>query len=569
MGARVAHRTAVNRCQESRQDRLFQVLEALDAGDEDRFVFRLHQTVPKGSRGVPEVPAEGYMRIEDPDNCLLTRTGATCSVRRAHHYGRSALVQPSGPAHNDPMGSASETMSVQAGSSGARQRTDRAGDAERERGLRMRDADAILWALDQEPILRSTIVAVALLDREPPFERVVEKVEALCRQRHHFRSVVVPSNLPWGRPRWQEVPEFEVASHLAHVRAPLPGDLRGVLDLAQSMAGRPFDPARPLWEAVLVDGMADGAAALIIKVHHSVIDGVGGLKVVARHPRPRQGGCEDSEHRRRPGSSQGRTGRVRARIGLPFAAVPSSARGTPSPTSSMVPRRFPASSSRSARQAVNDPPASIGRWFDAVVDSAALVAPSPTPLSPLMQGRSLDRHFETVDLQGVDLHHAARRAGLTLNDLYVAGLLRGLSRYHDLHGRPATLLRALMPVSTPPPGRSTRDQPVRARTRDAPRRSRHRRRLPGPGARAPRQVEAQRGPAGERPAHRGTRPAPTAGGRPSVRVDVDGGRLHGDRCARASGRRLPRRGEGRVTPRLPPDGRGGVERRPGDDGRPA
>jgi diacylglycerol O-acyltransferase / wax synthase len=144
----------------------------------------------------------------------------------------------------------------------------------------MRDADAILWALDQDPLLRSTIVAIAVLDRSPSYEGVLGKFELLCRHAQHFHSVVVPSSLPWGRPHWEAVRGFDVGSHVIHVKAPFPGDLRVVLDLAQSMAGRPFDSARPLWEAVLVDGMADGGAALIIKLHHSVIDGVGGLAVV-------------------------------------------------------------------------------------------------------------------------------------------------------------------------------------------------------------------------------------------------------------------------------------------------
>ena len=97
---------------------------------------------------------------------------------------------------------------------------------------------------------------------------------------------------------------------------------------------------------------------------------------------------------------------------------------------------------------MGDPAAAVGRWLDAVVDSAALVAPSPAPLSPLMRDRSVDRHFETVELPGADFHHAARQAGVTLNDLFVAGLLRGLSLYHDLHGQPTGSLRALMPIST-------------------------------------------------------------------------------------------------------------------------
>ena len=40
-----------------------------------------------------------------------------------------------------------------------------------------------------------------------------------------------------------------------------------------------FDHARPLWEVTLVDGLADGGAALVCKMHHSLADGIGGLQV--------------------------------------------------------------------------------------------------------------------------------------------------------------------------------------------------------------------------------------------------------------------------------------------------
>ncbi len=320
------------------------------------------------------------------------------------------------------------------------------------RGTPMRDADAILWALDQDPLLRSTIVAIAVLDRSPSYEAVLGKFDLLCGYGLHFRSVVVPSSLPWGRPHWEEVRGFDVGSHLIHVRAPFPGDLRVVLDLAQSMAGRPFDTARPLWEAVLVDGMAEGGAALIIKVHHSVIDGVGGLAVVGSvldASRESDAGMGQDGRRSAPSDitrvvSKHDNSRRHGRSDIwPNAALTGVLHGI---------ERVPRGVLGAARQTLQSPVASVGRWRDGMVDSAALVTPSPTPLSSLMRGRGLDRAFETVDLVGVDLRRAARGAGLTLNDLFVASLLRGLSVYHEHHGRRAPSLRALMPISTRHPG---------------------------------------------------------------------------------------------------------------------
>ena len=50
------------------------------------------------------------------------------------------------------------------------------------------------------------------------------------------------------------------------MRAARPGDLRAVLDLAQGVAPMGFDPTRPLWEAIAVDDVIGGKAALIMQV---------------------------------------------------------------------------------------------------------------------------------------------------------------------------------------------------------------------------------------------------------------------------------------------------------------
>ena len=41
----------------------------------------------------------------------------------------------------------------------------------------------------------------------------------------------------------------------------------------------PFPAGRPPWRIVLVTGLADGTGALIARLHHSVADGIGGLRM--------------------------------------------------------------------------------------------------------------------------------------------------------------------------------------------------------------------------------------------------------------------------------------------------
>ncbi|MDP1794701.1 MAG: hypothetical protein Q8K63_11265 [Acidimicrobiales bacterium] len=45
---------------------------------------------------------------------------------------------------------------------------------------RMSDSDALMWGIEKDPLLRSTIVALAILDRAPDRGRLVERIERLC-----------------------------------------------------------------------------------------------------------------------------------------------------------------------------------------------------------------------------------------------------------------------------------------------------------------------------------------------------------------------------------------------------
>jgi hypothetical protein len=74
MHDRAAQRMAIQRCEESRLDRLSRVLEAMDAGDGDRFVFRLHRRVRKEPRDVNKLRRETCER--GPSERLVTRTAS-------------------------------------------------------------------------------------------------------------------------------------------------------------------------------------------------------------------------------------------------------------------------------------------------------------------------------------------------------------------------------------------------------------------------------------------------------------------------------------------------------------
>jgi diacylglycerol O-acyltransferase len=99
------------------------------------------------------------------------------------------------------------------------------------------------------------------------------------------RSALPPFNqrpvLRMGLWYWEEDTEFELDYHLRHVALPRPGRIRELLAMVSRLHGNLMDRNRPLWEAYVIEGLPGGRFATYIKIHHAVVDGVSGAKMMA------------------------------------------------------------------------------------------------------------------------------------------------------------------------------------------------------------------------------------------------------------------------------------------------
>ncbi len=143
------------------------------------------------------------------------------------------------------------------------------------------ETDAFTLQLERDPLLRSTIVAIATFDRPPDWERLNERVERATRIAPTFRKKLVPSPFGLASPRWEIDPDFDLSWHLRRARVPAHGGFDAVLDHARNAGMTAFDHERPLWEFTLMEGLPNGRAALVMKVHHSLTDGIGGVSLAA------------------------------------------------------------------------------------------------------------------------------------------------------------------------------------------------------------------------------------------------------------------------------------------------
>lgn len=86
----------------------------------------------------------------------------------------------------------------------------------------------------------------------------------------------------YGRPYWDEDPLFDIEHHFRHSALPKPGRIRELLSLVSVKHSALLDRQRPLWEAHLIEGIRGRRFAMYCKIHHAVVDGVGGMRMMTK-----------------------------------------------------------------------------------------------------------------------------------------------------------------------------------------------------------------------------------------------------------------------------------------------
>jgi len=110
-------------------------------------------------------------------------------------------------------------------------------------------------------------------------ERLTKYTEAALDSMPRYRQ-----RLEWvpgfGHPVWVDDDRFNMRFHLRHTRLPVPGDERSLKRLVGRLFSQHLDRSRPLWEFWVVEGVENDRFALIIKVHHCMVDGVAGVQLL-------------------------------------------------------------------------------------------------------------------------------------------------------------------------------------------------------------------------------------------------------------------------------------------------
>jgi WS/DGAT/MGAT family acyltransferase len=271
----------------------------------------------------------------------------------------------------------------------------------------------------------------------------VRRIMAVFRSSDHVAA-------PWNRrltspklkglvPVWEEVEEIDLEHHVHHSALPLPGGERELGQLIARLHSQPLDLARPPWEVELIEGLEGGRFALYTKVHHALMDGIGGVKLLVR---AMSADPRDSLKLRpfwtvQPERKPRR--RKRAAMEDPVATAAQIAADL------MEKVRFQAGT-------VPDIARAFGAMLGAVRNKQdVLKIPFDTPISILNGRIHGPRRFATQRFELPRLKALAKAADATLNDIVLALCGAALRRFLDELGElPEKSLTAGIPVSVRP-----------------------------------------------------------------------------------------------------------------------
>lgn len=301
---------------------------------------------------------------------------------------------------------------------------------------RMSDTDALMWSIEKDPMLRSTITTAMVLDGVVDPDRLERTFDRASRMIPRLRQRVRSNPLSLAPPRWEFDPNFDLRYHLRTARVPGSGSMADLLAMAGPISMQGFDRARPLWEATFVEGLAGGRSAVLLKFHHSITDGVGGVELMLEIFDLESAAPERDMPHEPDVHVLNQTERF-------VDAFQHESRRQLS-----LARRAASSGVGSVMGAVHDPTGSVVASSELLGSVSRILRPESTPLSPIMTRRSLSSRLDVLSMPLDLAKKVGHHIGGTLNDTFVTGIARGMQLYHLHHGVEVDALRMGMPINT-------------------------------------------------------------------------------------------------------------------------
>jgi len=243
-------------------------------------------------------------------------------------------------------------------------------------------------------------------------------VSPLFRQRP-YRSVATLGQWAWAQDR-----EVDLEHHVRHSALPKPGRVRELLALVSRLHSTLLDRQRPLWEVHLIEGLEGNRFAVYTKLHHSVMDGVSGMRLLQRALSSDPDQDQPAFWTMRPRRSEARPAQQES----PLVTLPKATLQAIADMAKLTPRML-----RVAEQSLRDQAATL---------------PGQAPRSMINTTITGSRRYAAQSYSLERMRLVAKGAGVTVNDVLLAMSSGALRDYLlDQSALPKSPLIAMTPVS--------------------------------------------------------------------------------------------------------------------------
>ncbi len=233
-------------------------------------------------------------------------------------------------------------------------------------------------------------------------------------------------------PSWETDDNLDLDYHVRHSALPAPGGERELGVLVSRLHSYPLDLARPLWECHVIEGLENDRFALYTKMHHALIDGVGGIRLLQRAL---------------SSSAKDKVFVPPWTVGATTSSKKARSKDGPGPFATLVEK------AKEQAALVPEVTHALTEVWRAKKHGDALAAPFSAPKSVLNDRITGQRRFATQQYELARLRKLAEVAGVTLNDVVLAISAAALRRFlKELNVLPKASLTAGLPVSVRPKG---------------------------------------------------------------------------------------------------------------------
>ena len=115
--------------------------------------------------------------------------------------------------------------------------------------------------------------------RRDPYRAIRAHLESRLHLAPVFTHRLAPVPADITNPAWLRAGPLDLDYHVRRLRLPRPGSQAQLEAAVARLHEKPLDRERPLWQVVVIEGLASGQVGYYSKIHHAALDGQGGIAV--------------------------------------------------------------------------------------------------------------------------------------------------------------------------------------------------------------------------------------------------------------------------------------------------